>query len=130
MILEQVIEKAANEQLDRLNSLDQGLIREKNLNLKSIQSHALIITDVRRIGKSTLLMQIMRNLDQTFFLNFETPLLYGFSINDFDRLDRIIKKKNAKWLFFDEIQTVIAWELYIRKKLDEGFHIIISGSNA
>ncbi len=33
-------------------------------------------------------------------------------------------------LFFDEIQIVDGWEVYIRGKLDEGFYVGITGSNA
>jgi hypothetical protein len=33
-------------------------------------------------------------------------------------------------LFFDEIQMIDKWELYIRQKLDEGFKIVVTGSNA
>jgi predicted AAA+ superfamily ATPase len=32
--------------------------------------------------------------------------------------------------FFDEIQVVKGWELYIRQKLDEGFRLFVTGSNA
>ncbi len=35
-----------------------------------------------------------------------------------------------KILFFDEIQLVKGWELYIRQKLDQSMRIIITGSNA
>lgn len=31
---------------------------------------------------------------------------------------------------FDEIQIVDGWEVYIRGKLDEGFYVGITGSNA
>jgi uncharacterized protein len=33
-------------------------------------------------------------------------------------------------LFFDELQLVEGWEMYVRQKLDEGFKVIITGSNA
>jgi predicted AAA+ superfamily ATPase len=33
-------------------------------------------------------------------------------------------------LFFDEIQSAVHWELYARQKLDEGFQLTITGSNA
>jgi predicted AAA+ superfamily ATPase len=45
-------------------------------------------------------------------------------------LDKIISNKGANTLFFDEIQLVEGWEMYVRQKLDEGFRVIITGSNA
>lgn len=97
----------------------------------SLNSHALIISGVRRCGKSTLIKQmIVGDEKNTFFINFDTPKLYNFDINDFEILDQIIKEKQVKKLFFDEIQVVKGWELYIRQKLDENFQIVITGSNA
>lgn len=130
MVLESILQKVSEQQKLRLMDLDEGLIREKDLHLKSIGSHALIISGVRRCGKSTLLLQLLKKKKDTFYLNFETPLLYGFSLTDFERLDKVIKESKSKWLFFDEIQIVEEWERYIRQKLDEGYKIVITGSNA
>jgi hypothetical protein len=109
-----------------------GLKRELVPATQSLSSHALIISGVRRCGKSTLLMQMIKELDDTsvFFLNFESPQLYEFTLLDFARLDNIIARKEAKILFFDELQLVEGWEMYIRQKLDEGFQVVITGSNA
>ena len=64
------------------------------------------------------------------FLNFDTPQLYGFSLLDFSRLDNIIDNQGPTILFFDELQLVEGWEMYVRQKLDEGFKVVITGSNA
>jgi predicted AAA+ superfamily ATPase len=64
------------------------------------------------------------------FLNFEYPQLYEFALPDFTRLDNVIVQKGAKILYFDELQSVEGWEMYVRQKLDEGFLVIITGSNA
>lgn len=111
---------------------DSGLKRELTPALQNLPSHALIISGVRRCGKSTLLLQIMEKLPQEDFLylNFEMPQLYNFNISDFTRLDNIITKNGTQTLFFDEIQYVEAWEIYVRQKLDEGYRVIITGSNA
>jgi uncharacterized protein len=132
MILESVIARVADQQMNRLVSRDSGLKRELIPSLKSLSSHALIISGVRRCGKSTLLMQMMKDMDDAtvFYLNFESPRLYDFTLPDFSRLDNIIHQKGAKILFFDELQLVQGWEIYIRQKLDEGFRVIITGSNA
>jgi predicted AAA+ superfamily ATPase len=64
------------------------------------------------------------------YLNFEDPRLVGFELTDFQLLDNIIATAKDNVLFFDEIQVIQGWELYVRQKLDEGFRVIITGSNA
>lgn len=132
MILESVIAYIVEQQKIRFTSRDTGLKRELVPATKSLSSHALIISGVRRCGKSTLLMQMMNVMDNEpkLFLNFESPQLYDFSLLDFSRLDNIIAQQGARILFFDELQLVQGWEMYVRQKLDEGFKVIITGSNA
>jgi len=132
MILESVITHVLEQQKNRLASRDSGLKRELIPATKSLSSPALIISGVRRCGKSTLLMQMMKSMDfaAVLYLNFESPQLYEFSLTDFTRLDNVILQSRAKTLFFDELQLVEGWEMYVRQKLDEGFQMIITGSNA
>jgi len=132
MILESVIEHVVEQQKLRLTTRDTGLKRELKPATRSLSSHALIISGVRRCGKSTLLMQMMNELDHTnlLYLNFESPQLYEFNLLDFARLDHIIARKGAKILFFDELQWVEGWEMFVRQKLDEGLQVVITGSNA
>lgn len=132
MVLESVIEHVVEQQKARIIARNTGLKRELVPATQSLSSHALIISGVRRCGKSTLLMQMIEKLDENtvLFLNFESPQLYEFSLLDFARLDNLITRKEAKILFFDELQLVEGWEMYVRQKLDEGFQLIITGSNA
>jgi predicted AAA+ superfamily ATPase len=132
MILESVIAQIVENQKVRILQSNTGLKRELKPATKSLSSHALIISGVRRCGKSTLLMQMLKNMNdgEFFFINFESPQLYDFAIPDFARLDNLIAQKEAKNLFFDEIQLVAGWEMYVRQKLDEGFKVVITGSNA
>jgi len=132
MILESVIAQVIEQQEKRLLARDTGLKREISWSTKSLLSHALIISGVRRCGKSTLLMQMMQELDRAsiLFLNFESPQLYEFSLSDFIRLDHLIAQKGATILFLDELQLVEGWEMYVRQKIDEGFRVVITGSNA
>jgi hypothetical protein len=97
----------------------------------NLENHALIISGIRRCGKSTLLRQLIKqNTEKVFFINFDTPKLFDFEMKDFELLDSLISESNASFLYFDEIQVVNGWELYIRQKLDQQFRITITGSNA
>ncbi len=64
------------------------------------------------------------------FLNFEDIRLSGFETSDFVRLNAEIEKRKVKTLFFDEIQMADKWEIFIHQKLNEGYLVYISGSNA
>lgn len=132
MILESVIAHVIEQQMNRITLRDTGLKRELIPSTQNLSSHALIISGVRRCGKSTLLMQMMRQMGDKamVYLSFESPQLYEFSLSDFTRLDHVIAERNSSTLFFDELQQVNGWEMYVRQKLDEGFHVIITGSNA
>jgi predicted AAA+ superfamily ATPase len=90
-----------------------------------------VITGIRRSGKSTFLLQLYRkHFKKALFLNFEDTRLSGFENDDFRRLDAELSKRKVSTLFFDEIQMLPNWELYVRQKLDEGFQVFVTGSNA
>lgn len=132
MILEEVIRDVAEQQQAQIQQRDSGLIRDLQFDFKSLKSHALVITGIRRCGKSTLLLQLLgrEEIRNPFYLNFETPQFYNFTIHDFVRLDQVIRKEGAETLLLDEIQFIEGWEWYVRQKLDEGFGVIVTGSNA
>ena len=110
------------------NEIKRDIIAHLPLDFKNF---ALIISGIRRCGKSTLLQQLInKQKNKVFFLNFDTPKLFNFELNDFEIIDLIVEENESKVLFFDEIQVVKGWELYVRQKLDEGFKVFVTGSNA
>jgi predicted AAA+ superfamily ATPase len=114
-----------------LNRQEPGLLRETLGDLPNIQSHALVITGIRRCGKSTLLRQFVQQLGREFiYLSFDDLRFWDFSPPDYQLLDKVIEDAGCDLLFFDEIQSAPQWELYIRQKLDQGFQVLITGSNA
>lgn len=130
MLSKLIIEEIVDSQSERLKQLETGLKREFP-DFKSLTSHALIVTGIRRCGKSTLLQQMNETLTgKTIYLNFEDPRLAGFDISDFNRLQEIISERGVNFLFFDEIQGIDKWENYVRFRLDEGYRVFITGSNA
>jgi predicted AAA+ superfamily ATPase len=131
MTQQSVIQNVIDYQQAKVTTQSAGLKREALRELPNIKTHALIVSGIRRCGKSTLLVQFLKQKHQrALYLNFDDPRLYDFELNDFQLLDNIIKASKKRVLFFDEIQIIEGWELYIRQKLDEGFKVIITGSNA
>lgn len=96
--------------------------------------HVLIITGLRRAGKSTLLKQINETLysSKSTYLNFEDEKLLSFATEDFSSVHETFLELNDKVevVFFDEIQNIDKWEIAIRRFHNEGLKVIITGSNA
>lgn len=124
--------KLVSEQQYSIFREDNSLPRELLTSLpKDISAHALVISGIRRCGKSTLMRQhVGQHIDDAFYLNFDTPKLFQFEMADFELLDTLIQESGKRNLYFDEIQVVKGWELYVRQKLDEKFNVCITGSNA
>lgn len=131
MIYEHEIENVVNEQRSMLQKTPLGLPRKVQVNEKTLQTHALMLTGVRRCGKSTAMYQRMQSAsDGTFFLNFESPLLVGIDLKDTARINSVIRRSGAKSLYLDEIHALEGWEIYVRQLLDLGYRVCITGSNS
>jgi|688.fasta_scaffold83840_2 hypothetical protein len=131
MLLQTQIAEVADTQSENFLRKNLGWERELLHNLEVLNNFALIVTGVRRCGKSTLLFQLLNEkFDRAFYLNFEDSRLAGFENDDFKRLNIEITKRKPQVLFFDEIQMLKNWELFVRQKLDEGYKVAITGSNA
>src|SRR4030042_164804 len=131
MLLKSDIQRIWELQREIYTKADKGVRRDALSAITPPSRHALIITGIRRCGKSTLLYQLMDELfPDAFYMNFDDNRLYGFDNSDFQRLDEVIDESGSRVLLFDEIQEVSGWERYVRQKLDEDFKVIITGSNA
>ena len=132
MIRQSVLQEVVEQQKIQLVRTDTGYKRNLLMQLDAnLPHHALIISGIRRCGKSTLMHQLIDILpDKSFFLNFDTAKLYNFEMDDFVLVDKLIVDSGSRMLFFDEIQVVKGWELYVRQKLDEDYRVVVTGSNA
>lgn len=93
----------------------------------------VVISGVRRCGKSTLIQQIRsKNHESDYFINFDDDRLIQFDINDFQQLLIIFKSLfgEQKTFYFDEIQNIKGWERFVRRLFDTGNKVFITGSNA
>jgi len=96
----------------------------------------IIITGIRRCGKSCLLKLILNKLKLTkkdfLYINFNDERLTNFNDENYQNiLDYIEENKYNKkiYLFLDEIQEVKNWEKWI-DRIKEKFPTIITGSNS
>ena len=93
----------------------------------------VVISGIRRCGKSTLLNQIRKeNKEKDYFMNFDDERLIRFSVDHFQLLHETFIELFGvqKTFYFDEIQNVAGWERFVRRLHDEGYKVILTGSNA
>ncbi len=97
-----------------------------------------VFVGVRRAGKSFMLYQKMqemlaegRDWSNMLYLNFEEDRMYGFTLDDFDRVMQCHREMygTQPWLFLDEIQNIDGWERFARRMADSKNSIWITGSN-
>ncbi|MCF8359337.1 MAG: ATP-binding protein [Prolixibacteraceae bacterium] len=115
---------------DQLKTFHKGKTVEREIVLPEKTNRIIVISGIRRCGKSTLIKQKYLKQDNALYINFEDPRLVGFDLNDFGRLEDILNKENKEWLLLDEIQVVDKWELYVRSAHERNIHVVVSGSNA
>lgn len=93
--------------------------------------HAVVLSGVRRAGKSILQSQLMRAQDGAFYLNLEDTRLFGLSPEDFPALLEVVEElAETKTVFLDEIQELPEWQRLVRSLLDRGHAVCVTGSNA
>ena len=93
----------------------------------------LILSGIRRCGKSVLMQQLRDRLqEKDFFFNFDDERLANFKLEDFQTLQECFYELFGEQhtYYFDEIQNIEGWERYVRRLYNEGNKIIITGSNA
>jgi predicted AAA+ superfamily ATPase len=130
MLLTSEIEKAYNAQKAFLQTKNTGIPRQYLENFQPLIGHVDVISGIRRCGKSTLMYQIIKKFFRNVaYFNFEDSRVFGFEVGDFQKLDEIIGAGKEAY-FFDEIQNIPSWEIFVRQLHDRGEKIYITGSNA
>ncbi len=134
MINTQDLRKIVLKQKEEIQKLDGTIKRDILDEILSWfkDNRVIILTGIRRCGKSTILKQIMKNRENYCYVNFEDERFLDFKAQDFETLNEILIElyNNPKIYFFDEIQNIEKFETFVRRLQDEGKKIVITGSNA
>lgn len=124
------------EQFQFFWNLQTGTIRTQLAQVEQARNvpHAVIVSGLRRVGKSTLLAQMAHRLgaDEFYYVNFEDDRFLGFEADDANDLYQILVEVfgERKTFIVDEIQNITGWEHFVRRFMDQGFKFYITGSNA
>jgi len=135
MISKSVLGTIAKDQLKEFSALEDSVSRNILSHIRAYKGvAAFTIKGLRRCGKSTLMKQLVKSEfpDDFYYFNFDDERITGFKAEDFQTLMEVWielfgQKKN---IFFDEIQNIRGWELFVNRILREGYHVFITGSNA
>lgn len=131
-LLKEIILEQENDRRD----IDAGIPRDALSTASQHASlpHAVVVSGIRRCGKSTLLNQVINNLYKkgVYYLNFEDERLVDFNLDDFNHLYEAFLELygEKKVFFFDEVQNVAQWEMFVRRMQVKGCKFFITGSNA
>ena len=90
-----------------------------------------VILGPRRAGKSVFALMLLK--DQSFaYFNFDDESLPGEEKIDLDELLSELKQVygDTKYIFFDEIQNLPNWELFVNRLHRSGYNLVLTGSNA
>lgn len=112
--------------------VDLGIERKIDQSLVDCQE-VLVLTGVRRCGKSVLMQQIRaKRAEKDYFISFDDDRLLHFTVDDFQLLyDVFVEDFGVQHTFyFDEIQLVDGWERFVDRLYKHGNKVIVTGSNA
>jgi len=99
----------------------------------------ILISGVRRCGKSSLLYLISKKLkvsnNHILYFNFDDERLGNFTVEDFNKLyslhiELFNVKRDKIIFFFDEPQNISGWEKFLCRMYEKGSKIYATGSNA
>ncbi len=118
--------------LEKENMISKKYIFRENLVFakKFIDSDLIkIITGPRRAGKSVAAFLLLRDRDFAY-LNFDDENL--LKVKNYDEIIKAVFEvyPESKYLFFDEIQNLNNWEIFVNKLKRRGYNLILTGSNA
>lgn len=124
--------------LDQTEELDTTLIpnlcHRKEEDLVDLNSHlAQVVIGVRRSGKSTLCKNVLQKTGVKFgYVNFDDERIGDIKSDELDDILMTLYQMHGdlEYFFFDEIQNVEHWELFINRLLRQGKHLLITGSNS
>lgn len=125
------LEEIITDQLKIFRNKNCGIKRNINFKKYLETKQIIIISGIRRCGKSTLLKQFSQKFKKIYYINFDDDRLIDFSVKDFDNLMIVFQKQyQSKTIFLDEIQNIENWERFVRRIYEEGYKIFLTGSNA
>ncbi len=136
-VISQLIDDFQERELPRLQPRRDVVVRE-------MAGKASVIIGMRRVGKTYLCFQKINELlaagtpkSSILYLNFEDERLLALSVQDLQVILDVYfgkfpeSRSTGCHFFFDEIQRIPNWELFVRRLLDtENAKVFLTGSSS
>ena len=141
----QILKKIITTHRERFFSIDKLSPRfiSQEDELKIVSKEMVMVSGIRRSGKTSLLNLYYHYLSKKFkinknnilFINFEDERFVNFAVEDFDNLYQsfieLFDPKGTKYFFLDEIQHMESWQKWVNRLYElEDIKIFITASNA
>jgi predicted AAA+ superfamily ATPase len=129
------------DQQDSFRKGEELVFRDVDLERYLRGNEIVIISGIRRCGKSSLLKLIAEQLEGVkFYVDFDDIRLSDFEVKNYQDLQDLVielygrelekNKAGQVYYFFDEIQNVPLWERWLNNLYKEGKKIFATGSNS
>lgn len=134
-MLPDIIKQILIDQKESFEFGDHLIERDLDLSPYIKTKQVVVISGVRRCGKSSLLRIIKNKLNlqasEYCYMNFDDERI----INETNVLDEIYAVhwelyKKEPIFFFDEIQNIPKWEKFVNRMYEKGLKLFVTGSNA
>lgn len=129
------------DQQESFRKVDELVFRDIDLERYLRENEIIIISGIRRCGKSSLLKLITGQLEGVkFYVDFDDIRLSDFEVKNFQDLQDLVielyreeldkSETGQVYYFFDEIQNVPLWERWLNNLYKEGKKVFATGSNS
>lgn len=127
------IESILKIQQEEGKRLSEGLIhRHAAEALRSQINSRLVkvVQGIRRCGKSSLCLEVLKG-QRVAYVNFDDERLLGLTAKDLQTVFLALQdiSPQATVFFFDEVQNVSGWELFVNRLQRNGVNVFLTGSN-
>jgi predicted AAA+ superfamily ATPase len=111
-----ILNTVVTDQLERVMAREEGISRDIDYTKAKNTKQITVITGVRRSGKSTLMLQLVRKHKNFYYFNFDDDRLLQFTIEDFGNLMQVFRSIfESEVIALDEIQNIPSWERFVRR---------------
>jgi len=123
------------DQQEIFNEIDDLIERDFSLDECMKGNEIVVITGIRRCGKSSLLRIISKKIKEKFiYINFDDIRLTDFNIENFEDIEEIVSEiygiKSNVIYFLDEMQNVSSWERWVNNLYAKKIKVFVTGSNS
>ena len=130
----QVLKQVLIDQRKLFEERERIVDREVELDWFLKGNEAVVISGIRRCGKSTLLKILADRIGPPYiFVDFDDLRLVDFSIDDFPKIESLALEMSGldrPVYFLDEVQNVASWDRWIADLYKKGIKVVVTGSNS